>query len=104
MVHAEQHVPSVSQCPPGSFKSYHRRDFFLIAGCERRELEGCWWALNPLAGKQKNTREMFPHITFRDYFAALTPGRIDELAQRIDARKARHQPAGYTFLRLNTAK
>lgn len=31
---------------------------------------------------------MFPHITFRDYFAALTPDRIDALAQRVEARKA----------------
>lgn len=31
---------------------------------------------------------MFPHITFRDYFTALTPERIDALAQRVEARKA----------------
>ncbi|MCB0049217.1 MAG: hypothetical protein KDE24_06715, partial [Caldilinea sp.] len=31
---------------------------------------------------------MFPHITFRDYFAALTPDDIDALVQRIEARKA----------------
>ena len=30
---------------------------------------------------------MFPHITFRDYFAALTPERIDELARRVAARQ-----------------
>jgi len=30
---------------------------------------------------------MFPHITFRDYFAALTPERINELMQRVEARQ-----------------
>ncbi len=47
---------------------------------------------------------MFPHITFRDHFAALTPERIGALVQRCEARTAGPYVAGYTFLRLNTAK
>lgn len=31
---------------------------------------------------------LFPHITFCDYFAALTPECIDALARRSEARKA----------------
>lgn len=47
---------------------------------------------------------MFPHITFRDHFTALTPKRIDALVQRSETRTAGPYVAGYTFLRLNTAK